>query len=71
MALRALEHLDKHPDRRMVLLAGSGHVRKGGIPAQIKEWRQERPVVILTETPGVITADRITPQDADYLLRLP
>jgi uncharacterized iron-regulated protein len=55
----------------MVLLAGSGHVRKGGIPAQIQAWRQERPVVILTETPGILTAGRITPLDADYLLRLP
>jgi uncharacterized iron-regulated protein len=69
MALRALAYLEAHPDRRMVLLAGSGHVRKGGIPAQIREWSRQVPVVILPAAPDAGAG--ITIEDADFLLRLP
>jgi uncharacterized iron-regulated protein len=36
MAINAVNHLEQHPDRMMVLLARSGHARKLGIPYQVK-----------------------------------
>jgi len=57
----------------MIVLAaaGSGHVRRGGIPAQVREWRREVPVVILTAEPNAASAEGMTREDADFLLRLP
>jgi hypothetical protein len=50
-----------------VLLAGTGHARKPGIPAQIRK-RSDVPVaVILPETPGVIDAGTVGIEETDYL----
>ncbi len=68
MALNALIHIEKHPDRIMVILAGSGHARKLGIPTQISTLNPQPYAVVLPETPGVFDAKSITVQDADYLL---
>ncbi len=68
MAVHALAYLKAHPERTMVLLAGTGHVRKQAVPAQIKA-RTDLPVtVILPETPGVIDEETVGIQDADYLI---
>jgi len=68
MAVHALAYLKAHPERVMVLLAGTGHVRKQAVPAQIKA-REDIPVaVILPETPGTINEETIDIQDADYLI---
>lgn len=68
MAVHALQYVNAHPDRVMVLLAGTGHVRKQAAPAQIKA-RADIPVaVILPETPGVIDKNTISVADADYLI---
>lgn len=68
MAVHALAYLKAHPERVMVLLAGTGHVRKQAVPAQIKA-RADIPVtIILPETAGVIDGNTITPADADYLI---
>lgn len=68
MALNAVTYIEKHPDRLMVILAGSGHARKPGIPAQIKKINPLPYAVVLPETPGIFDARSISVQDADYIL---
>ncbi len=68
MALNAVTHIEKHPDRIMVILAGSGHARIMGIPAQIQKLNPLPYAVVLPETPGIFDAESITVKDADYLL---
>ena len=67
MAIYALEYLDKHPESRMVILAGSAHTWKRAIPRQIATMRPDVTVsVILPVMRG--DADRMTAEDADYLV---
>ena len=68
MAIHALEYLEKNPGSIMVLLTGNGHARKLGIPAQIKKRSQLPHAVVLPETPGYITPDTVSVEDADYLI---
>jgi uncharacterized iron-regulated protein len=70
MAINALEYLERNPDRVLVLVTGSGHARKMGIPDQIKQRRKIPLTVILPEIPGVIDPGTIDTEDADYLYRL-
>jgi uncharacterized iron-regulated protein len=65
MAYNALAYLENHPERQMVLLAGSGHVHKMGIPSHIKD-RSSMPVAVILP-PG--TRD-VAFSDADYILLL-
>jgi uncharacterized iron-regulated protein len=68
MAINAIDYLNAHPDRLMVLLAGSGHARKMGIPYQIGE-RASIPVTgLLPGTPGVFEPDNLTTADADFII---
>lgn len=64
MAANALHFLKDNPEYSIVVLAGSGHARKGGIPAQLKKMTSLAPIVILPEVP-----DSIDHEDADYLIR--
>jgi len=67
MAIYALEYLAKHPESRMVILAGSAHAWKRAIPRQIATMRPDVTVsVILPVMRG--DADRVTAEDADYLV---
>lgn len=68
MAAHALNYLKEHPDRRMVILAGSGHARKMGIPEQIKKRSSVPYTVVLPEEPGVVDTQTITTEDADLLI---
>ena len=68
MAIHALEYLEKNPGSIMVLLTGNGHARKPGIPTQIKKRSQLPHAVLLPETPGYITPDTVSVEDADYLI---
>jgi len=68
MAMRAVDYLRKHTRTIMVLLAGSGHARKLGIPAQLEKLGSESYAVILPETPGIFDTFLLTEKDADYLL---
>jgi hypothetical protein len=52
----------------MVLLTGIGHALKLGIPAQIEKRSFLQHVVILPETPGYITPERMTLEDTDFLI---
>lgn len=68
MAVGAINDLKQHPDRSMVLLAGSGHARKLGIPYQV-ENREPLPVVVLLPfTADLFTPEMLTTTDADYIV---
>ena len=64
MAESAAAYLKRHPNRKLVVLAGSGHVAEGtGIPQRV-QLRVPEPYTVLTSMdPG---SDRIS--DADHLL---
>jgi uncharacterized iron-regulated protein len=68
MAINALSHLEKHPDRVMVVLAGSGHARKMGIPYQVKSRSTIPATVLLPHTPDIFEPDSLTPTDADFII---
>lgn len=68
MAIHALDYLQSNPERVMVLLTGIGHALKLGIPAQIKRRSDIPHTVILPETPGYISPEKITSEDADFLI---
>lgn len=68
MARNALRYLRDHPDTMMVVLAGSGHSWKYGIPAQLTREAKISFRVLLPEIPGRLEAGEVTPEDADYLM---
>lgn len=68
MAVNALRFLKDNPAYSIVVLAGSGHARKGGIPAQLKQMTSLVPVVILPVVPGHIDHATLDHEDADYLI---
>ncbi len=68
MAINTLEYLKKYPDAVVVLLAGTGHVRKGAVPRQIS-LRSETPhAVILPKIKGIIDPQTVGLKDADYIM---
>ena len=68
MAINTLEYLKKYPDAVVVLLAGTGHVRKGAVPRQIS-LRSETPhAVILPKIIGIIDRQTVSNKDADYIM---
>ena len=69
MAIYALEYLDKNPDSRMVILAGSAHAWKRAIPRQITTMRPDVTVsVILPVMGGKAGQEKLTVEDADYVV---
>ena len=67
MAAHVLDYLKTHPDYTMVVIAGSGHAWKQGIPRQV-QMRSNIPLrVILPEVAGKSEPDTTTTSDADYL----
>lgn len=68
MALNAADWLAAHPGRVMVVVAGTGHVWKGGIPAQLERRGAPAAVVILPATADRIDPVRVSPADADYVI---
>jgi uncharacterized iron-regulated protein len=68
MAQTLLDYLARHPDATIVVLAGSGHAWKHGIPEQIRRRREVEMRVLLPEVPGRIDPGNITTAEADYLL---
>ena len=72
MATYSLDYLKKNPQRAVVLLAGSVHAWKKGIPAQVHQQDPEiRMKVILPETEGRFQRTNVTKEDADYLILMP
>jgi uncharacterized iron-regulated protein len=68
MALNAIDYLQQHPDTVLVILAGSGHARKLGIPAQLAKRTTWPVVVVLPETAGIFDPEHTSVQDADFLI---
>lgn len=68
MAINAVQYLETNPGKTMVLVAGTGHVRKGGIPTRIREFSRMQHTVILPEVPGSIERGNITTDEADFLI---
>ncbi len=68
MAINATSYLEQHPDRIMVLLAGSGHARKMGIPYQVKSRSPIPFAVLLPHTPDIFDSDSLTAADADFII---
>ena len=67
MAWSLLRYLEKNPDATVVVVAGSGHSWKLGIPAQIRS-RSTLPFrVILPEIPGRVDREHIGLNEADYV----
>jgi len=67
MAWNALRFLKEHPRLTMVVIAGSGHAWKRGMPAQVTT-RTPLPLrVILPEIPGLLDRKTVRLDDTDYL----
>jgi len=67
MAHTAIEYLKANPGSNFVVLAGSAHSWKRGIPAQVKRLSGYSYTVILPESDDV-RVDTIDPDDADYII---
>ncbi|MDT8419529.1 MAG: ChaN family lipoprotein [Desulfuromonadales bacterium] len=63
------DHLTQQPQRTVVVLAGSGHSWKHGIPEQLSRRGTYPYRVLLPEVPGHIDLQTIDAADADYLLQ--
>ena len=68
MAIHALRYLATHPDKVMIILTGTGHAWKRGIPDQIRQRSSLPYTVMLPEVPDAIEKSTISPEDADYLI---
>lgn len=66
MAKNAVDYLERNPGRKMVVLAGSGHSWKRGIPVRVSRLSDIKYVVILPEAAGV-GEDTLTTNDTDYI----
>ena len=67
MAIHALNYLKDHPNYSMVLIAGTGHAWRRGIPEEIRQRSRVPYAVILPHVPKNIEPGRITVKDADYI----
>jgi uncharacterized iron-regulated protein len=68
MALNAIDYLKQNDERIMVIVAGSGHARKLGIPTQLAKRSTLPYIVILPETKGIFEKNFLTDKDADLIL---
>jgi uncharacterized iron-regulated protein len=67
MASNLLRFLQKNPAYAIVVLAGSGHAWKRGIPAQVSRQSNTSYRVILPEIRERLESGAVTVEDADYL----
>ncbi len=67
MAWSLLRFLDKSPTSTVVVIAGSGHSWKHGIPAQIRSQSDFPFRVILPEIPNRVHQEIISVNEADYV----
>ncbi|MFH2218471.1 MAG: ChaN family lipoprotein [Pseudomonadota bacterium] len=68
MAISALEFLKERPGWTMVMITGSGHARKKGVPEQIRKRSNLSLTVLLPEVPGAIDLKTTTEVDADFIM---
>ena len=67
MAVNLLKYLDANPEHAVVVVAGSGHAWKRGIPDQVRRIREVPMRVIVPQIPRRLDRSSIGPDDADYL----
>lgn len=67
MARTIVQFLQKNLEYRMVVIAGSAHAWKFGIPRQMLDQADLSYRVILPEIPGRISRHNLDPEFADYL----
>ncbi len=67
MARNLLEFLHENPDYRVVVLAGSGHAWKFGIPRQMLERADISYRVLLPEVVGRVDRGNVSTEITDYL----
>ena len=68
MAINLLEYLDDNPGKTVVVLAGSGHAWKYGIPEQISERSDYDYLVLMPEIDNRLSRETATTEEVDYLL---
>ena len=68
MAWNLAKYLTHNPGTTVVVLAGTGHAWKRGIPEQLRRQYEFRYKVVLPEMPDRISISTITTEDADYIL---
>ncbi|MBE0599432.1 MAG: ChaN family lipoprotein [Desulfuromonadales bacterium] len=68
MARNLLDYLQQNPQQTMVVLAGSGHAWKHGIPEQAQRQADLDFRVLLPAVPERIGPGDATPEETDYLL---
>ena len=71
MAVAAQKYLEAHPERTLVLMAGSGHVQRPAIPTQFARRTQLPYRILLPETPGSFERRQMDATAADYLIIAP
>jgi uncharacterized iron-regulated protein len=67
MAWNALRFLKDNPSSTMVVIAGSGHAWKRGMPAQVTTRTPLPSRVIIPEIPGRLDRETVRLEDTDYL----
>jgi uncharacterized iron-regulated protein len=67
MAWRVTEYLDRYPGATMVVLAGSGHSWKRGIPEQVDRLSELTYLTLLPEMGESLTRENVSEGDTDYL----
>jgi uncharacterized iron-regulated protein len=67
MAQNLVDFLRENPDYRVVVMAGSGHAWKFGIPKQMLERAEISYRVVLPEVPGRVDRRNVTKEITDYL----
>jgi uncharacterized iron-regulated protein len=67
MAGKISEYLDGHPDGAMVVLAGSGHSWRHGIPDQVRKRTRIPYRIVLPEIEERLTGESASTEETDYL----
>ena len=67
MAWNLLSFHKKNPRHTVVVLAGSGHAWKRGVPEQVTRQSPSSLRVVLPETRYAVEKTKVTVKDADYL----
>jgi len=68
IAINALRYLKANPKLSMILLTGTRHAWKKGIPEKIKQRSKLPYTVILPHLPGDIEPETVRVKDADYVM---
>jgi len=67
MAVNLVRFLEDNPEHTVVVVAGSGHAWKRGIPEQVARIRQISTRVLVPRIPRRLEPTTISPADTDYL----